>query len=289
MANDLPNEGQLISIGKAAKLLGVSVDTARRWDKTGKLHSVRTRTNKRYFKMSEIELITNSKQLSISEAAKVMGVSPTTLRRLERKGEIKPKRNTRGERIYTQSTIDDYNKQKEQSKKTSKRSKDSLVQIGEAALILGVSRDTIRRWDKKGKLQSTRPDGSTRYFEVAELEALKASKPLTIGEAGQKLGISPTTLRRLERRGLISPFRNSRGERIYTQEVLDNYTHSKAKTLTRSPKVERKVPLITHKDTDVAPKAMPASVSLDIKVEQIIPPPVVPNSHHTDNEEEETV
>src|SRR3989338_4568031 len=104
--------------------------------------------------------------------------------------------------------------------------KAKLVPIGEAAEILGVSIDTIRRWDKKGKLHSTRPDGKTRFFSITELEKIKLSKPLTISQVAAKLSVSPSTLRRLEEKGLIKPERNERDERIYTQDVLQSYLDS---------------------------------------------------------------
>ena len=47
-----------------------------------------------------------------------------------------------------------------------------MVPIGEAADILGVSIDTIRRWDGSGILHSSRPDGKTRHFSVSELETV---------------------------------------------------------------------------------------------------------------------
>lgn len=50
-------EEKLLSIGKAAKLLGVSIQTLRRWDESGKLRSFRpTPSSKRYYRMEDIEL-----------------------------------------------------------------------------------------------------------------------------------------------------------------------------------------------------------------------------------------
>ncbi len=46
----------LISIGKAAQLLGVSIDTLRRWDISGRLQSVRSGPHgHRYYRQSDIE------------------------------------------------------------------------------------------------------------------------------------------------------------------------------------------------------------------------------------------
>ena len=50
-----------------------------------------------------------------------------------------------------------------------------LLQIGEAAKLRGVSVDTIRRWEKKGKLKCTLTEGGHRRFMVADI--LKVDKP----------------------------------------------------------------------------------------------------------------
>jgi excisionase family DNA binding protein len=49
-------ENKLISIGKAAELLGVSIDTLRRWDKAGRLKSTRSGIKgHRYYLQADIE------------------------------------------------------------------------------------------------------------------------------------------------------------------------------------------------------------------------------------------
>lgn len=49
-------QNKLISIGKAAKLLGVSIDTLRRWDLAGRLRSIRgSSRGHRYYRQSDIE------------------------------------------------------------------------------------------------------------------------------------------------------------------------------------------------------------------------------------------
>ncbi len=101
-----------------------------------------------------------------------------------------------------------------------------LVSISQAAKLLGVSIDTIRRWDNSGVLHSVRLDGKNRYFTLEELANHKSGKPLSISEASRKLGISPTTLRRLEKRGLLVPKRNHAKERVYTKTSLDAFLKS---------------------------------------------------------------
>ena len=49
------NEQKLLSIGKAANILGVHIDTLREWDKEGKLKSIKTPGNHRRYRISDIE------------------------------------------------------------------------------------------------------------------------------------------------------------------------------------------------------------------------------------------
>lgn len=44
-----------VSLGEAARTLGVSVDTLRRWDRAGKLHTTRDARNRRLVASAEIE------------------------------------------------------------------------------------------------------------------------------------------------------------------------------------------------------------------------------------------
>ena len=49
--------------------------------------------------------------------------------------------------------------------------------LGEAARALGVSADTLRRWDREGKLRVTRDRRNHRRVPVAEVERLRGSPP----------------------------------------------------------------------------------------------------------------
>jgi len=52
------------------------------------------------------------------------------------------------------------------------------LSIGEAAKFLGVSRDTLRRWEKRGKIKSYRTPGGRRRYTMYDLElAIKSPKP----------------------------------------------------------------------------------------------------------------
>ncbi|NMG07898.1 IS607 family transposase [Brasilonema sp. UFV-L1] len=52
---------------------------------------------------------------------------------------------------------------------------EDLLQIGDAAKLRGVSIDTLRRWEKTGKIQAVRTEGGHRRYRVADL--LKADNP----------------------------------------------------------------------------------------------------------------
>jgi molybdopterin-binding protein len=46
------------------------------------------------------------------------------------------------------------------------------VSIGEAARMLGVSADTLRRWDRAGKLRTTRDERNRRLVSLGEVHRL---------------------------------------------------------------------------------------------------------------------
>jgi excisionase family DNA binding protein len=104
--------------------------------------------------------------------------------------------------------------------------KQNLVPISEAAEFLGVSIDTVRRWDKKGKIKAVRPNGKDRFFSFQELERVNFSKPKKISDASKKLNLSQSTLRRLEEKGIIVPKRNNKGERVYDYESVRGFLDS---------------------------------------------------------------
>jgi molybdopterin-binding protein len=49
--------------------------------------------------------------------------------------------------------------------------------MSEAARTLGVSQDTLRRWDRAGKLRTERDERNRRRVPVAEVERLAAREP----------------------------------------------------------------------------------------------------------------
>ena len=55
-------------------------------------------------------------------------------------------------------------------------SKAHTLRIGEAAELLGVGIDTVRRWEADGKLETVRTDGGQRLVPLAEVSRLLAER-----------------------------------------------------------------------------------------------------------------
>ena len=63
-----------------------------------------------------------------------------------------------------------------QQDSTSSPSSKTRLKIGNASEYLGVSIDTLRRWEKKGKVSSYRSPGGHRYFLKADLDKVFGKK-----------------------------------------------------------------------------------------------------------------
>ena len=48
------------------------------------------------------------------------------------------------------------------------------VSLGEAARALDVSVDTLRRWDREGKIETTRDEGNRRRVPASEIDRLRS-------------------------------------------------------------------------------------------------------------------
>lgn len=58
--DDQQQADELLPISKAAALLGVSVDTVRRWERAGHIDSTRTIGGQRRFRRSDVERLRNA-------------------------------------------------------------------------------------------------------------------------------------------------------------------------------------------------------------------------------------
>src|SRR5919109_3483600 len=56
---------------------------------------------------------------------------------------------------------------------TSRKPRDGSLRIGEAAELLGVSVDTLRRWEAEGKVRVGRSAGGQRLVSLGELRRLR--------------------------------------------------------------------------------------------------------------------
>ncbi|MBI4039186.1 MerR family DNA-binding transcriptional regulator, partial [Candidatus Daviesbacteria bacterium] len=61
------------------------------------------------------------------------------------------------------------------------KSTKALLKIGQASKILGVSIDTLRRWEKVGKIKAKRTAGGTRLYSLPELKKI-SSKSIKIDQ-----------------------------------------------------------------------------------------------------------
>jgi molybdopterin-binding protein len=53
--------------------------------------------------------------------------------------------------------------------------------IGEAAKALGVSVDTLRRWEREGRITTSRDHGNRRRVPMAEIRRLGGREPVRMG------------------------------------------------------------------------------------------------------------
>ncbi len=65
-----------------------------------------------------------------------------------------------------------------------------FLSIGKAAELLGVSIQTIRRWDRSGKISSIRSPGGHRYFNKRDLKKLFDKKPSNLTGSRPNLKIA---------------------------------------------------------------------------------------------------
>lgn len=98
-----------------------------------------------------------------------------------------------------------------------------FIPIGRAATYLGVSIDTMRRWEKAGKIISKRLDGKNRYFKRTDLDNLKSGNTYDIAEAAKYLGISASTLRRRIDSGELTSLKDAHNYQRFKKEDLDTY------------------------------------------------------------------
>jgi molybdopterin-binding protein len=77
--------------------------------------------------------------------------------------------------------------------------------IGEAARQLGISTDTLRRWDRDGRIRTTRDARNRRRVPVAEIERLRETPARhTTGDEFSARNRFPGTVRSVEKDGVMA-------------------------------------------------------------------------------------
>lgn len=94
------------------------------------------------------------------------------------------------------------------------------VGIGEAAKMLGVSTDTLRRWDRSGRIATTRDPRNRRRVPVAEVERLRngPSRHAT-GDGFSARNRLPGTIRSVEVDGVMALVEIEAGPHLVTAAI----------------------------------------------------------------------
>ncbi len=107
--------------------------------------------------------------------------------------------------------------------------KRAFIPISQAAKFLNISTDTLRNWEKEGKLNPLRTKGGARRYKLIELRQLKEEignfrhknhSMLTVSKAAILLGVSKDTLRNWEKRDLVEVSRTKGGARRYSKSEI---------------------------------------------------------------------
>lgn len=109
---------------------------------------------------SDLSTIPND-LIDLSTAAQIVGVTPQTLRRMENKGKISARRTASGHRrFYTHDVIRMARAVPEEVFRSSVQDRltpedlAAAITGDDAARMLGVSRPTLRRWEREGKIKA---------------------------------------------------------------------------------------------------------------------------------------
>lgn len=77
--------------------------------------------------------------------------------------------------------------------------------MGEAARQLGISTDTLRRWDRDGRIRTTRDERNRRRVPVSEVERLRGTPARhTTGDEFSARNRFPGTVRSVEKDGVMA-------------------------------------------------------------------------------------
>ena len=111
--------------------------------------------------------------------------------------------------------------------------KRGLISISKAAKFLLVSPDTLRNWEKQGKIEVLRTSGGSRRYNLSQLKALKselspvkALSLISVGKASKLLQVSKDTIRAWDNKGLIQSVRTKGGARRFSKREITKLQNS---------------------------------------------------------------
>lgn len=94
------------------------------------------------------------------------------------------------------------------------------VGIGEAAKMLGVSTDTLRRWDRAGRIETTRDSRNRRRVPVSEVERLRGAPARhDTGDGFSARNRFPGTIRSVEVDGVMALVEIEAGPHLVTAAI----------------------------------------------------------------------
>jgi len=94
------------------------------------------------------------------------------------------------------------------------------VGIGEAAKMLGLSTDTLRRWDRAGRIETVRDERNRRRVPVAEVERLReAPARHATGDGFSARNRFPGTVRSVEVDGVMALVEIEAGPHLVTAAI----------------------------------------------------------------------
>lgn len=106
----------------------------------------------------------------------------------------------------------------------------TIIRVGQAAEMLGVSVETLRRWESEGRLTTTRSEGGQRLVDLADVTRLlaerrqaTASRPIVAQSARNRF---PGIVTRIERDGVAAVVEVQAGPHrlvsLMTAEAIDD-------------------------------------------------------------------
>ena len=101
--------------------------------------------------------------------------------------------------------------------------------VQQAAKYLGVSSQTMRRWDAEGKLKSVRhPGNDYRYYKRADLEHLRGQGDAVLGAVNAPVQDVRHAIGPAKRHDLVGPWRieiRARGPEHHGVQIGDAFDH----------------------------------------------------------------